>query len=156
MRTTEKGQVADHTLLADVGVNDHHRQGTFYTVIINSQTIPPGAYQLRTALGGTGHKTIRAMLRGSISVGTQGHCGAFALGSDVAAQSVGMSSVYSAYTYMGCFSRLHGDTKLSETIFGSSIYLRDIYIDGSDGVLEFYNSSGTNQALMVYGTISVK
>ena len=72
-----------------------------------------------------------------------------------------MSNTYTSiyYVYMGAFSRLHGDSYLSDNEFGgNSIVLRDAYIDTAtdEGVLEFYNRSSTTKKLVAYGTVMVK
>lgn len=150
----------DHDDLLNQGEHDHHPRGTFFKVIVNSQSISAGsAYELRTSLGREGHKTMWGMLRGVDRVGGQGYEGCFFLASDVEDESIGMSCTYagSSYAYMGAFSRLHGDSYLSPAaMFGSFIRLRDAWIDGDEAVLEFYNSAGTAQNLTVYGTVAVK
>lgn len=150
----------DHDDLLNQGEHDHHPRGTFFKVIVNSQAIAAtSAYELRTNLGNEGYKVMWGMLRGAQSVGIQGHTGCFFMASEVSEEGVGMSGIYagSYYTYMGAFSRLHGDSYLSAPEFGgSSIVLRDAYIDGDEAVLEFYNLLGSSQNLQVYGTVAVK
>ena len=159
MRLSRVDRLSDHTQLQDVGENDHHPRGTFYTVIINAYTIPASSdYEHRVNLGSTGHKVLRGVLRGDQLIGGQGHTGCFFQASDTQQESIGMSSSYSSYVYMGCFSRLHGDSYLSHSgLFGSyGIYFLDAYIDGLDAVLVFRNIVAASRTLKVYGTIMVK
>ena len=158
VRLKDSDTVKDHDLLQGQEPDDHHPQGTSFTVIINAQVMPGlTAYEKRINLGRDGHKTLRGILRGSSGVGGQGHTGCFFVASEVSAEGVGMSTHYSGYAYMGAFSRLHGDSYLSKGYFGSSaIALRDAYIDGDEAVLEFYNLSGSTRTLTVYGTVACK
>lgn len=150
--------VKDHDELDGQTPHDHHPQGTFFTVIINSQSIAGNtAYEHRVNLGREGHKTLWGTLRGDRNLGIQGHAGAFFLASDVEDECIGMCNSYSSYIYMGAFSRLHGDSYLSYSEFGNSkIRLRDAWIDGDEAVLEFYNTFSTATNLKCYGTVGVK
>lgn len=160
MRLKDKAVVKDHDLLTGQGPHDHHPQGASHTVIINSQVIAgQTAYEHRVNLGREGYKTLKGFLRGPQNIGNQGHTGCFFLASDVSAEGIGMSNTYTSvyYVYMGAFSRLHGDSYLSESEFGDdSIRLRDAYIDGDEAVLEFYNTFSTSKTLKCYGTLAVK
>jgi hypothetical protein len=159
MRLRDLGKVFDHDLLVK-GPHDHHPQGAGHTVIINAQAVAGlTAYEKRIDLGRSGYKTLRGFLRGPQNIGNQGHTGCFFLASDVSAAGIGMSNTYSTvyYVYMGAFSRLHGDSYLSENEFGDDlIVLRDAYIDDDEAVLEFYNRSTLEKTLTAYGTVMVK
>lgn len=163
MRTDDKGVVADHTLLVDVGPNDHHPQAESFTVLINSLSIPPGSYEKRISLATGGHQTIRVLLRGVVSIDIQGHVGVSAVGGSASANSTGVAiSPYGGggylTSYMGAYSRLHGDSYLSQNgVFGIQIVFQDVYVDDDEAVLVFYNTHPTtNQNLTVYGTGVVK
>lgn len=141
--------------------NQHHPAVECKTVQINGTSIPAGVYTYRIALSQANHKIVRAILRGYGAVDVTGYEGAFALGTNTAGQSTGFSIkpiVLAGYTtsYMGGYSRLHGDAYISEFCFGTSIVLQDLYIDGTDVVLLFRNYSGINQSLYCYGTLAVK
>jgi hypothetical protein len=154
--------ITEHTLLTGIGENDHHNRGISRTVLINSQAIAGlTAYELRIDLGATGFKTFRACLRGPDSVDIQGHAGVFVLAGDVSQDCMGIGiRPYGAggYTtsYMGAYSRIHGDSYLTPSMFGSNIVLRDAYIDGDEAVLEFYNPSVISRNMTCYGTLAVK
>jgi len=160
MRLPTKHTVTDHDLLTGVGADDHHPSVVTDRILINSQAIGPGNYLLRIALGKTGCKTLRAVLRGTINVDIQGHTGVFVMGSDSSGEStaVGVRPYPSGtQSYMGAYSRLYGDSYLSFGDFGQGIIrLRDCYIDGSDAVFEFSNLSGIFRNLTVYGTYAAK
>ena len=162
MRLEQLGKITDHDLFVGVTESNHHNRGTSGTILVNSQSIPPGAYELRVALGATGFRTFRALLRGANSVDTQGHDGMWVIAGDASGDCSGIGiQPYGAggypTSYMGAYSRIHGDSYLSPSgMFGSGIALRDAYIDGSDAVLEFYNTAGANRNLTVYGTVAAK
>lgn len=66
-------------------------------------------------------------------------------------------------SYMGGYSRLHGDSYLSPSMFGPTfssptIRLRDAYFDTATNqvVLEFYNTNVVSKNLTVYGNGLVK
>lgn len=162
MRLRSKEKLADHNQIQGQQPEDHHPPAEFYRIIINSQSVPAtGAVELRQSLIYDGHKTIRAVLRGHENTDIQGHTGAFVQGSDLENDSIGASCrPYggAGYTisYMGSYSRIHGDSYLTNAMFGNNIRLRDIWIDDDEAVLEFYNAAGTAQNLTVYGTVMVK
>jgi len=160
MRLEAHDVLTDHALLADVGPNDHHAQAASAKVIVNSQAIGPGAYQLRVDLGRTGCKVLRAILRGEASVDLQGHEGVFVLGGATSGNSQALGLVpypSGVQSYMGGYSRLHGDGYLSQQSFGqNAIRLQDAFLDGSDAVLVFYNVAPTAKNLKVYGTVIAK
>ena len=154
-------RITDHDLLTGVGEADHHNRGISRTILVNSQALSPGAYELRVALGASGFQTFRALLRGVNSVDIQGHDGVWVIagGSSEDCSGIGIAPYSGGYTtsYAGALSRIFGDSYLSLTgVFGPSIVLRDAYIDGTDAVLEFFNASGVSQNLTVYGTLAVK
>ena len=154
--------VTDHDMHTGIGENDHHNRAISEDVLINSQSISPGAYELRIDLGRDGFRTFWAILRGTKSVDIQGHGGVFVMAGGLSGDCHGLTvAPYGAggypTSYMGAYSRIHGDSFLSyPSAFGPSISLRDAYIDGDEAVLEFYNSSGFNRVLTVYGTLAVK
>jgi hypothetical protein len=162
MRTSMPQMVADHLLLQGITPSDHHNPVTTFTVLINSLSIAPGSYEHRVALPTDGYKTIRAILRGSEAVQIQGHGGCSAVGTDTSEESTAIGiRPYGAggypTSYMGAYSRLHGDSHLTWSgVFGTSITLQDLYLDGDEAVLVFYNTSGSNKNLQVYGTVVVK
>jgi len=156
--------VTDHDQLVDVGAHDHHNSAVSDRVLVNSQAIAAlSTYQLRIALGRSGHRVAWGVLRGNVSTDILGHEGVFFLAhatSDEAC-AVGIRS-YGAggypTSYVGAYSRLHGDSYLSHRdTFGSYIRFDDAWIDGSDLVLEFRNVHGTlSRNLTVYGAFAVK
>jgi len=157
----DQPRLADHDKLLDVGAEDHHLQAETWTVQINATTIPSGTYEHRISLSGSGHKIAHGILRGWPSVDIRGHAGCSVVGSDNSAESMsmGLVSYGSGYltSYMGAYSRLHGDTRLSiPGVFGPSIALADFYIDDDELVLEFYNTYGSNRPLTCYGSGVVK
>jgi hypothetical protein len=153
--------VTDHELLLNIGADDHHNQGTFFTILINSQAIAGfTAYEFRYDLGKSGFKTLYGNLRGTPNVDIQGHCGCWFVAGDSSQECSGFSiRPYPSGTqsYIGGYSRLHGDSYLSNKVFGQDvIVLRDAYIDDDEAVLEFYNTYSSSRNLTVYGTIGVK
>lgn len=145
--------------------NQHHPPVETVTIQINGTTIAPGAYTYSTALTYSGHKIVRAILRGPISVDIVGSAGAYVVGTDTADQAAGFSMVPSNIalyptTYMGGYSRMHGDTYLTEMVFGvmpaAHIVLKDVRINGSNLELVFQNLDGVNRALYCYGLCVVK
>jgi len=162
LRLEGKGKLADHDLTNGIGEHDHHPRGQSFRVLINNQSIPgSSAYEHRVSLGREGHKTIRAVLRGNQNVDIQGHTGCVLIGTDTSQECTGFSiKPYggSGYpiSYMGCYSRLHGDSYLTPALFGGLVRMRDIYIDGDEAVLEFYNVSGFTRFFNCYGMVEVK
>jgi len=163
MRTADNSIVADHTLLQDVEANDHHDQTETIRILVNSLSIAPGSYDYEVSLSTSNHKTIRAILRGSKNVAMQGHAGNSVVGTDSSAESTSIGiQPYGAggylTSYMGAYSRLHGDARLSySSTFGTYIALSDVFIDGDKAVFRFYNGHPyVNQNLKVYGVAVVK
>ena len=157
MRLDDTGIVSDHDLLLDVGPNDHHDQAESWTVQLDGVTASPGTYEARIALATGNHKTVLGVLRGQQIVDIRGHVGAVLVGSDSSANSMGISiqPYGGSYTtsYLGAYSRLHGDASLAWSgTFGAYITLMDFYLDGDEVVIEFYNSSGSDQYIYCYGT----
>jgi len=156
MRLPTKHTVTDHSLLNGVGPDDHHPSVVTDRILINSQAISPGDYSLTIPLGKSGCKTLRAVLRGTVNVDIQGHTGVFCVGSDTSGQSMAIGvRPYPSGTqsYMGAYSRLHGDAYLSFLDFGqNAIRLKDCYISGSDAVFVFNNTAASARNLTVYGT----
>jgi hypothetical protein len=163
VRPANADVVTDHDLLVDVGEHDHHNATATDRVLVNSQAIAGGtAYELRIALGRSEHRVAWGVLRGNVSTDILGHEGVFFLAhatSDEAA-AVGIRS-YGAggypTSYVGAYSRLHGDSYLSHShTFGPSIVFADAWIDGSDLVLEFRNLDVASHNLTVYGAFAAK
>ena len=94
----------------------------------------------------------------TVAVGQQ----VFVVASAVAGQCCGISSKpygSGGYTtsYMGGYDRVHGASYLSRDCFGSFIYLRDVWIDGTEVVLEFFNADTVSaQNMSCYGMVVVK
>jgi hypothetical protein len=161
MRLGGRRIVATHDALLDVGEEDHHPRATSFSILINSQAIPAGsAWEYRVDLGDDRHRTLRAVLRGNQNVDIQGHTGVFVLGSDSSGQcsGIGIKPYGSGYvtSYMGGYSRIHGDSYLTPPMFGGGIRLRDAYIDGTDAVLEFFNPAVIQRFMSCYGAVAVK
>lgn len=160
MRLTGKDVVTDHSLLTNIGPEDHHVTAVTAKTIVNSLAIGPGTYQHRVALGKTGCRTVQGVIRGDVSVDIQGHTGVWFMGTATAQQSsaIGLRPYPSgAQSYVGGYSRLHGDTYLSHADFGQDlIRLDDVYIDGSDVVFVFNNISASARNLTVYGSCVAK
>lgn len=159
-----KNVVTDHDLFTGQTADDHHNSATTERVLVNSQAIGPlTTYELRIALGKTGHRVAWGCIRGNVSTDILGHEGCFFLAHNVAdeAASIGIRS-YGAggypTSYVGAYSRLHGDSFLSHTTtFGPNIRFDDAWIDGSDLVLEFRNTHATlTRNLTVYGAVAIK
>jgi len=131
-------------------------------VLVNSQPIAAmSTYQLIVPLGRTGYQTLRGILRGPFSVDIQGHVGAFFVAAAAQLTSGAFSFMpygLAGYTisYLGGYSRLHGDSYLSHDAFGNGISLRDAYISGANAILEFYNKTGVTNNLSVYGVVAAK
>ena len=152
----------NHNNLQGQTPHDHHPQGTAVEVLVNSQAIPASsAWELALDLGREGYETMRVILRGQQNVDIQGHTGCSVVGSSSAGSCMAISirPYGTGYTtsYMGGYSRLHGDSYLTHIIFGSYSVLRDVWIDGSDAVLEFYNPNPSiADSISVYGMVVVK
>lgn len=160
----DRSVVTDHDLLQDVSPHDHHPAVETFSLAINSQAIGAlSAYQWKSPVLQAGHKVVRLILRGNEAVNIQGHVGVFVVASDVAAacSAIGLKP-YGAggyYTsYMGGYSRLHGDSYLSPDAFGTSVRLRDVFFDTSTNqvVVEFYNTAGSAKTVTAYGSGLVK
>lgn len=161
MRLHAKRNITDHDMMAGVVEDSHHNRGISATVLVNSQAIASGAYALRVALGATNYRTFRAILRGANAVEIQGYDGLSVLagGASEDCSAIGIAAYGLGYvtSYMGAYSRAHGDAYLSRVgMFGPGIALRDAYIDGTDAVFEFFNTAGVVRYLKVYGTLVVK
>jgi len=156
--------VTDHDLLVDVGQDDHHDAAETVKVQVNSQAIAAlTSYELRISLGSSGHRVAWGVLRGVVNTDILGHEGVFFLAHDVAGEAAAVGiRAYGAggypTSYVGAYSRLHGDSYLSHTeTFGPNIRFDDAWIDGNELVLEFRNTHGTlARNLSVYGAIAVK
>lgn len=153
--------ITDHDSMIGVAEEDHHPQGTSYTILINSQAISAySAYEHRQSLGSGNHKTLRANLRGYQQVGLQGYTGVFVLAGNTSEDCTGISLVPYGGTYptsyMGAYSRIHGDSYLTYSLFGIGVHLRNVYIDDDEAVFEFYNSSSSDRTFSCYGTFLIK
>jgi len=160
MRPSGDDVVLDHDLLTDVGEDDHHPSAVLERFAVNALSISPGDYEYRVDLGKSGCQTVRGVLRGVANIDVQGHEGCFFIGSATTGQGAAVNvRPYPSGTnsYCGSYSRLYGDTLLSYVgAYGTSIALKDAYIDGDDAVLLFSNLSGSNQNLRVYGSLIAK
>lgn len=161
MRPSSRIIVTDHDLFTGQGPDDHHARVASARFIVNSQPISGlSSYTLDVALGQSGCQVMRAVLRGSRSVDIQGHGGVFVVGTATPLESgsIGIEPYPSGtQSYMGGYSRLHGDGYLSGvSMFGSGIQLLDAYINGSNARFVFANQLGTTQNLQVYGSVIAK
>lgn len=152
----------DHELIANVETDQHHPPTEIIRIAINSQALSAGDYYYRRSLVYSGHRVIQAGLRGDRTVDVQGHEGVFALGNATAGQSAAEGPVRSGYSgyvnaYVGGYSRMHGDTRISMNhMFGAYVYLKDIYIDtGTDEAVCVFNAY-RSAYLKVWGTLVVK
>lgn len=164
LRVQDDSIIGDHDQINDIGEDKHHPRGEFFSILINSQSVPATSIYAHRVSIEPGHQVIRAILRGANSTDIQGHDGVVAMGTDAQQESMGVSiKPYGAggypTSYMGCYSRLHGDSYISyPSQFGTAIILRDIYIDtGTDeAVLVFYNSSVIARNMSCYGQVQLK
>jgi hypothetical protein len=155
MRLPSNQCVTDHDLLTGIGVDDHHAGAVAWKVSVNGLSIPPGVNTYQVALPKSGCRIAQGILRGNVSMAIQGHTGVWFLGGTAAGQSSAMGLrpyPSGGGGYAGGYSRLHGDTYLSHMDFGPFIYLNDVYINGSNLVLSFVNTDGSNRTLTVYGS----
>lgn len=162
MRLQEKLFLKDHDLLPGQDPEDHHPPGEHFRILLNFWSIGAGGTrQFRQSLTYDGHKTIRAILRGSQATDIQGHTGVFVIGSDTQQESAAVSiKPYGGggypTSYMGGYSRLHGDSYLTPNLWGAA-RLVDVWIDGDEAVFEFYNSNAIlGIFIAVYGAVHVK
>lgn len=159
MRVSQKPKLTDHDLLQDISANDHHPQVDTFKIQINSQAIAAAtAYEFRQTLDSSNYKTVHAILRGSVAVQILGHVGVSVVGGDNTAEATSIAiAPYGGggylTSYMGAYSRLHGDTYLCQNgAFGPSIVLQEVYVDDDEAVLRFYNTHSTSSRnLTVYG-----
>jgi len=166
LRLSYEPTVEDHDLLLDINADSHHPPGEHFRILINSQSVPAlSAWELRQTLTYDGHKTIRAIIRGSEQTDIQGHTGVFCMGTDNTQEStsVGIKPYGGGgypTSYMGGYSRIHGDAYLTPPMFGTTsppqVRIRDIYIDGDEAVIEFYNATVIARSINVYGAVHVK
>lgn len=156
MRIKTRDIVTDHDLLLDISDDDHHVTAVTWKTIVNSLSIPSGQYTHSVALGKTGCKTAQGIIRGDVSVDIQGHTGVWFICTSTAqnSSSIGIRPYPSGtQSYVGGYSRLHGDTYLSHPDFGqNNIRLLDVYISGSNLNFSFFNASAFNRNLKVYGS----
>ena len=147
-------KLKDHNKLTDQGPHDHHPQGTSWSIAINLQAVPAfSSHDFRIPLGRTGYKACKGILHGGQKVSAQGYTGCSFLAADSVGESIGYSSAYmGSYSYMGCFSRLHGDSYMSpSSVFGYGIRLKDVFIDGSDQVIRVTNTTSITRYAKMYG-----
>jgi len=162
MRTADHGVITDHALMQALPT-EHHEQAVADRFTVNGQAIAgTSAYEKRINIG-AGHKVIRAILRGNKTITLIGYAGLWVVGSDVSeACSANGMEPYGAGGYLSCYvggySRLHGDAYLSGnwSVFGSNIYLRDVWIDGDEAVFEFYNAGAPASAVYAWGSFVAK
>lgn len=164
MRLGQEKASIDHSILDGVNSDDHHPEVQSFKVVINNQAISPNSvWEKRFSLGKSDYKTIQTILRGHSTVDIQGHVGVLSVASNLQLNSSGYGirpygpGGYPT-SYMGLYSRLHGDAYLSPDLFGDSVHLRDVYIDTilNEAVLEFYNVSSLSKLVLAYGLVVVK
>jgi len=154
--------VTDHALLTGVTAAQHHPPVETVRLIINATVIPSGAYLVQLALTYSGHQMARVILRGPQVMQVVGNEGCFIIATATANQASGFSlkKTLGSYTtsYIGGYSRIHGDSYVTEKCFGAGGYiaLRNARINGSNLELEFFNTSAVNDTLTVYGTAICK
>lgn len=154
--STQPAGITDHSLFM-ITPYDHHPEVESARLQINGLSIPPGDYEKRITWTRSSHRITEAILAGQSSTVPGGRHGAWGMGTQVSGQSnARFLSGAGVYTYLASFSRLHGDTYLSSTIFGNSIVLKDIYLDGADTVLLFTNLSALSQSLYCWGLVTAK
>jgi len=162
MRLEEHGVITDHDVMY-AAPDEHHQPADAGRFSLNGVAIgAASAYEHRIDIG-SGHKVVTAILRGNKNVTLIGYAGVWVVGSDVYGEcSANGLEPYGAGGYLSCYvggySRLHGDAYLSGnwSVFGSNVYLRDVWIDGSDLVLEFYNPGGAPSSVYAWGSYLVK
>lgn len=148
------GAISDHDLFTGVLPSSHHAEIELKKIINNGISIPPGDYEYRVTWLQDDHLVTEACLAGPDILVSGGRNGAWASGTRTMAQS-GAEHISSggAYTYVASFMRLHGDTYLSRSVFGTSIRWKDIWVDGADTVILMTNISGSNQTMKFYGLV---
>lgn len=164
MRTDKDGRLADHDLLQDIDPESHHPPVEKVRFLINSQSIPANSTaDITQSLTYSGHQTIRVVLRGPLNVQLLGHAGVSVVGGNSTANSTGIAiAPYGGggylTSYMGAYSRLHGDTYLCQNgLFGTNIVLQEVFINGTNATLRFRNTHLTlARNLTVYGLGVVK
>lgn len=158
MRLDDYGvNIGSHNQFLDIGPNDHHTAAESFTVIENGQSLTPGTHNYDISLNSGNHKLVRMVIRGPTTTGGGGYLGVIAVGTDSQQESHSIALAYMTYVYASSFSRMHGDTKLSRTIFGTSIRLLDVFLLDSTVRLVFENIHSTeNRTLTFYGTGIVK
>lgn len=160
MRPQNVSVATDHNLLIGVGSEDHHVTAVTGKIQINGLSIPPGVYNYTIALGKSGCKTIQGIIRGDKSVDIQGHTGVWFVGTSATqnSSSYGLRPYPSGtQSYVGGYSRLHGDTYISHCDFGqNAILLLDVYISGTNAVFSFSNGYSANRLLRCYGSFICK
>jgi hypothetical protein len=165
MRVGSRDVLTDHAQLPNQTAHDHHNSAYADRILINSVSIPAsGDTEVRIALDKTGYRMVWGVLRGTQTVDIQGHEGLFFLARDATAKSssIGIRR-YGAggypTSYVGAYSRIHGDSYLSHPgTFGSSNYIRirDIYLDDDDLVLLVNNAAVISQSFTCYGAFCAK
>lgn len=158
MRLEDYGvDIGSHSQFSDIGPSDHHPAAESFTVIENGQALTPGIHNYDISLNSGNHKLVRMVIRGPNAVGGGGYLGVIAVGTNVQQESHSIAIAYMTYVYAGCFSRMHGDTKLSRTVFGASVRLLDVYLLDDTVRLVFENIHSTlTRTLVFYGTGIVK
>lgn len=152
----EPGGITEHDLFI-IQPHDHHPEVEHDRVQINGTSIPSGDYEHRITWNRDDHLVTEVVLRGPTSVIGAGYHGVWACGHQTASESESRFSAGSGvYTYVSSYSRLHGDTYLTDSIFGSSCRLKDIYLDGDETVLVFRNLSPSNRTLRAWGLVIAK
>jgi len=143
--------ITDHDYFV-IEPDDHHPEAEVEKLIINGTSISPGDYEVRIQWNRDNHIITEACLAGSNLYFQGGRSGAWASGTQTPAQS-GSEHVSGSgtYLYIASFMRLHGDAYLSQAVFGTSIRLKDLYLDGDETVILFNNGAGSNRTLRCWG-----
>lgn len=151
------GGIAKHDLFV-ISPSDHHPEVEHARIQINGVSVAGYTeHEHRVQWAQDDHLVTEVVLRGATSGIGAGSQGAWACGSQTATESVSrFSAGAGAYTYVASFSRLHGDSYLSEAIFGASIRLKDVYIDGDETVVVFYNTAPSSKTLRAWGLAIAK
>lgn len=133
------GGIAEHDLLAAVEPHSHHAEVEVAKVLINGLAIGAGDHEVTVPWTRANHVTTSACLAAPGSLSPGGRLGAWSTGT----QTVGEGCAEhlaggGTYIYIASFMRLHGDSYLSQRIFGTGIRLKDVYLDGASTKLLFF------------------
>lgn len=149
--------ITEHDLFVGIQPHDHHPEVEHDRVQINGMSIAPGDHEHRITWTRDDHLVTEVVLKGPSSIIGAGSQGVWACGHQTSGESTSRSSSGSGvYTYVASFSRLHGDSYLSDSIFGTGCLLKDIYLDGDETVLVFRNTYPSSRTLRAWGLVTAK